>query len=132
MKGKITLGKYSSNYELENPIHFQLEDDKSGVNFLNITMSLIDFASMITGSGYIDCDFELKNADLVGKTREHKRENVFIRDAWNPTEEDKTEALKPFEVDGWVGSRYDLENHHNMVHGKNNTFVVGFHRFVDE
>ena len=48
---------------------------------------------------WFDRDVKLKNIDLVGKTREHKTEKISIRDAWNPTEEDKLEALKPFEVD---------------------------------
>ena len=132
MKGKITLGRYASNYEDINPIRFQLEDDKSGVLFLDVKMTLKDFALMITGLGYIDCEFELKNSELVGKTREHKTENIVVRDAWDITEEEKLEALKPFEVDGWIGSKYDISNHNNIVKGLSNTYKVGFTRYVDK
>jgi len=131
MKGKITLSRYSSNQENLTPIHIVVEDDQSGSRFLDLSMSLENFAFMLTGLGYIDCDFEL-NGKYVGKIKEHKTEEITVSFKWDITEEDKTEYLKPYEIDGWMGYSKDIGNSHKLVKGKKDTYTVGFTRYIDK
>jgi len=132
MDGKITLSRYNSNYEDKEPIHIKLEDESSGVQFIDISMTLENFALMLTNLGYIDCEFQLRGLDNVGKQREHKVEYIPMpKGFWMPTKEDAITLIKPFEVDGWMGSVDDVLNHHN--HDKKEGCVrVGFIRWTDK
>ena len=129
-KGNITLSRYDSNYEDTHPIHLKVEDKDSGTQFIDIGMTLKDFAFLITGMGYIDCQFELRGLDVVGKKREHKKESVSLPPGmFLPTKEQAKELIKPFEVDGWIGSIDDATNHHNRSRVSDNV-LVSFVRFI--
>jgi hypothetical protein len=125
MNGKITISRTTSNREPDF-IRLRIEDDSSGVNFLDIRMSLENFAKVITGFGYIDCEFELY-AQNVGMTSESKTEIVPLKDKYFATDEQRQEALKPFEIDGWKARQSDIKNHHNY---SNEGIKVVFTRFV--
>jgi hypothetical protein len=131
MKGKITLGRYQTNYDEPNPIYIQIEDDLSGVTFLKVQLSLENFAKMITGLGYIDCDFELGGLDKVGAKREHKEEIIPVPNNFSFREDTDLidKYMKIYEVDGWLGRREDFDNNHNRVKGKS-AFEVNFTRWI--
>lgn len=135
MKGKITLGRYD-NYDEPLPIHITIKDDLSGIEFIKISMTLENLANLITNRGYIDCDFEFNAIEKVGLTREHKTEIVELPEEImfiSKPENEKVldDALKPFEVDGWIGRKSDLTNYHNRVKNKN-AFSVSFFRWVSK
>ncbi len=66
----------------------------------------------------------------IGKQYEHKDELVPRPDIMDREKEEVLDALlKPFEVDGWIGSRSDITNPHNWK-GKDKV-RVGFVRWVD-
>lgn len=126
MKGQISLGRVHSNTE-DDFIRISIEDDSSGVHFCEVKLSLIDFARLITGLSNIDCDFALRGIKNVGKIRQHKTELLPVVE-WNATPDDLAQAVKPFEVDGWIARRDDLKNHHNISGDK---VRVSFTRFVE-
>jgi hypothetical protein len=134
-KGKITIGQYN-NYRDEDDlsVHIEIEDEKSGVRFLEIHMTPVDFAKAILGNGFIDCVFELRAAN-VGKTKEMKDEQVYVQNgSWKLSDESKKNLLAPYEVDGWVGYSNDLGNSHKIVsRDKDGAYYsVHFVRFVDD
>lgn len=76
MKGKISITRSMSNTDNSTPITIEVEDCDSGANFLEIHMTLEDFAKAITGHGYIDCELKTRGLDHVGKVAE-RSEIVF-------------------------------------------------------
>lgn len=132
MNGKITLSRYANSRDEECPIHIKMEDEKSGAQFLDISMSLENFALMLTNLGFIDCQFELRGLDVVGKQREHKIVNVPLpKGMFLPSTAEASELIKPFETDGWIGRVDDVTNHHNRSYD-NNSVKVSFVRWVDD
>ena len=132
MNGKITISRIQSNQEDYLPISIEIEDDDAGIKFLKIKMSLNNFANAITGMGYTDCKIELNGLEKVGKRREIKHEIVPIPENKRfrkKSELELAEFLKPFEIDGWEGSQYDLNNSKNLVP---NGCKVLFVRWVDK
>lgn len=127
MKGQITISRTTSS-KTGNTIRISIEDDSSSVTFLEVLMSLEDFALALTGQGYIDCNFELQGIQNVGKIRETKTELVSLANPFRATDEERLDALKPFEVDGWTARFQDIENHHRY---QKDAVSVTFSRFVD-
>ncbi len=125
MKGHLSISRTSSSRGPDT-IRFRMEDDSSGVTFIEAELSLEDFAKVLTGLGHVSCNFEL-HAQNVGKTREVKSEIVPLEDKYRATDEQRQEALKPFEVDGWKARERDISNHHNY---SDKGVKVVFTRFV--
>ncbi len=123
MKGQMSINRVSSNPSF---IRLEIEDDVSGTRFLQVGISLENFARMLTGSNYLDCDFELHTQN-VGRTRESKTEIVPLEDKYFATDEQRHKALAPFEVDGWKARSDDISNHHNYT---DKGIRVVFTRFV--
>ena len=126
LPGKININRTSSNQE-DDYISISIVDESSHVQFVDVKMSLLAFANAITGMGFNSCDFELRCPELVGMKRERKEE-LLPRPKFQDTIEDLQKILNPFEVDGWIGSLYDMTNHHYWV--GDNQVKVGFTRHV--
>ena len=108
----------------------EITDKVSGCRVVNVRLTFKALAEIVLGHGEVDAsgEFVLNN---LGKTRESKRV-VVEWSYWtrNDPGGDKDSALKPFEVDGWIGSEYDLGNHHKSVPGMEHCYDVGFVRWV--
>lgn len=115
-KGRINIARWSSNTEPYHGIRIEVVDGESRVHFLQVNMSVEEFALAITGCGERECEFELRGVDTVGKVREHKEEMVeFDRDVIYSRDRDAALlALKSYEVDGWIGDANDAFNHHRQ------------------
>jgi hypothetical protein len=130
MKGKITITRTQNNREDPRIIHIQIEDGSSSARIIDLVMTPEDFGNAITGLVMQECEYQLTNADKVGKVREVKTEIVpvpvdwFIRGSGAPPA-----LLKPYEVDGWLGRAEDLTNSHNRT--GNGGYRVVFVRYVD-
>lgn len=129
-EGKISIGRvHSNNGEW---VEITIKDETSLVEFLEVKVSLENFAKLITGLSYIDCNFQTRGLNLVGKQREYKTVIVAC-DGWS-LKRDEEEAinavLAPYEVDGWIGRRYDLKNSKNYV-GHEGVKVL-FERWVEQ
>jgi len=126
MNGKITISRIRNNKE-DGFINIQFEDKLSCTRFMEAKMTLADFASALTGLGYVDCEFELHPAN-VGKLRQSKTELIPFVNPYKATKEEKEAAVNALEVDGWKGYRGDLDNHHRY----NSVGIsVSFTRFVE-
>jgi hypothetical protein len=110
MRGKITISRPSSGN-----VSIKIHDNNSGVDFLEVKMSLENFSEALFGLARVDCEFATKELDLIGTTREIKVVNV-------PDFGGDEISLKPYLVDGWKYV-YGWGNHHYKTgDGYNVTF----------
>lgn len=126
MNGHITIGRIG--YKDSDAIHIRIEDDTSHIAFLDVYLSLENFSKVLTSS-HVDCKFELRGVQNVGKKLETKTEIVPLANPYMTTDEARKEALKPFEVDGWKARVSDISNHHRY---QKESVSVTFSRFVEE
>lgn len=130
MKGKISIARFMSNREPERGISITVEDELSGVRFLEVTMSAETLGNVITGLGGQDCEFELRGAELIGLKQEHKEESIAVPEFPGRLSEKQINLLlSPYEVDGWMGRGSDVNNHHRYDN-KSKTVRVTFFRYV--
>lgn len=136
MKGKISIGKVTCcGRPEEDYISITVEDELSSINFLEVKMDLESFAKALMGLGNVPVEFELRGLDRVGKRYEYKTEQVYVpNDHTGFTSDDLIDkAVSKKETDGWIGSRRDCKNQHNMVDCDKEgvTYNVHFCRWVD-
>lgn len=112
-------------------IEILVRDELSGLVFARIELDFDDFArATILSRAAVPAKVELMGTEYLGCVREHKTEQIHIpggvhADGWSERIE---AAIKPFEVDGWMGNREDARNQHCRV-GKD-TQKIGFRRYV--
>lgn len=137
-KGHITISLIRSNLDSDH-MRIQIEDDSSRIHFLEARLGVEDFMRALAGRGYIDCEFELRGVENVGKILETKQENVFVEDGdYAPLEWRVRCAVERFEINGWTGRNRDAMNHHRAnrkipcPEGKEGVwYAVTFHRHVN-
>lgn len=130
-KGNISIIRYSSTSTMK----IELRDESSGIRFLEVELTAGDLMLALSGRSEMDCEFELRHLENVGKLREHKEEVVPIPTMGvRVSDEAITKALEPFEVDGWKARREDTKNHHCFVeyNAEYSLYRVSFTRFVDQ
>jgi hypothetical protein len=136
--GQITIGRISGSDNAQ-PIRIEISDKASGSIVLQASMTLEDFATAITGCGYMPCSLKLNDdpKGIIGKQIESKTELVPFK--WSGAYDDKKGkvkaaaiAAKPFLVDGWSEFRADdFFNHHCWVRTDSGEFQrVVFWRYV--
>ena len=135
--GNISITRRMGPYP-DKSIIIQVEDGVSGVKILDFQMSLEAFSEAVTGLGYCKGDLEIYTGalshlgmktirkEVIVTCREEDRDllrkldRVFSGD-WGKVRkcEDGVSLVQRIfgthESDGWVGSLYDVLNHHNMV-----------------
>jgi len=134
LPGKISIQRRSGSdgHSFSVVIH----DARSGVQFLDASVSLEDFAMALTGVAERSCDLSLRGLDVLGKLREIKHEIIEIPEKFRRTRLSDDagavdEIVAPFEVDGWMcQSRNDLWNSHRRERGTER-YRVGFVRYVE-
>lgn len=138
-KGTLSIGRVHSNMEPDYAT-IRVEDETSGVKFIEIKISIAEFGQAVLGLSSRPCEYELCSTDLVGKTYEHE-----TREVWVPPfpglyeEQDKNAAkfLKRYEKDGWFARASDATNHHRFVRAETKNRKEGsiqrvlFGRYVD-
>ena len=138
MKGNITLSRPTGTGV--DYIEIEIEDNSSGIRFLSARIGYADFAKMLTGLGFIPCEFELRGLDNIGKTVERKTENVYIPLRTHPLvmsdparRERAEAAIAKYEIDGWTGRVSNALNHHRRISGdvEGEWYKVAFFRFVE-
>lgn len=132
LKGKLAIVRPLGGDSGQINIH--VEDDQAGVRFLEIVISLENFAKAITGQGGIDCNLKIRALSKVGLIREHKSMRVFVPDhAYSDREEVAGGAVRKAESDGWIGRIDDAHNHHKIAERTDagNYYNVVFIRHVE-
>lgn len=102
LKGKLSIGRYA-NGTSNGECFITIEDELSGVKFLQLELSAEMLGRAITGLSMVDCEFELKSAALVGMEVQRKSESVVIDMPRHRFEElsFSRAAAEPFLIDGW-------------------------------
>jgi len=108
-KGKITISRVSSNQEKYLPIKITIDDVDAVTQFLEIEMSLEEFAECLTGLTDRPCVFEARGLDRIGKKREMQKFTFELPDGTmfgSKTKEIAAElAIKQSPI-GWEVSTY--------------------------
>lgn len=126
LKGKISLSRYTSNVRPDG-VTISLIDESSGVQCVEIEISIETLGYIITGLSHQECTFEWR-PDFVGMIRENKTEIIpFTATNYKTRDQESAAALAPYEVDGWKGSITDMTNGHCRTPSGQR---VGFRRFV--
>ncbi len=81
LKGKISISRRTS-MALEDCVVIEIEDDNSGMEAIEITLSLKNYGKVITNMSYIPCNFKFNNTGIIGKTREQKTVKVLIMEGY--------------------------------------------------
>ena len=107
-----------------------VEDDESGIRVLSVEMPMAEMMKALT-SAYGAGTMVLGDIDKVGMVREVKYVGIpWDHIYYTETPEDEiTEVLAEYEVDGWVARRGDMLNQHKRRNCKQ---YVAFIRFVDK
>lgn len=127
LEGKLTVSCPMGRKR--DTITLSVKDTRSGVEFLEITLSPHDFALALTGQGLMPCELEVRGLELVGTQRERKTVDVPLP-LDRERDEDVGNPLAPFEVDGWMGNADDLHNPHRRNYPAG-TAQVNFIRYVN-
>ena len=142
MKGKITISKTSGNRR-DSIITITITDESSGTNFVIAEVGLKDFAEALTGLACVDCEYETRGLNNIGKVRETKTVNITVQigdKTWSRSPENDAYVkilVAPYEVDGWTAFNLDRAfNPHYYTYGgthKNRTitFEIWFVRYVE-
>lgn len=132
MKGNIRLSRVTSNQEPYNYASITIEDEISGIEFLKIDMCFEELGKFVAGTTG-EMNFQTRGINNIGKTRETKRETIPIPENFfgQFTDIEAKELIKSYEVDGWVGSTYDLNNQRKTVKENGKTGrLVSFTRYI--
>lgn len=138
LSGNITISRTSSSVEPFDSINIRIADDASGVQFVELRLSLDDFAKLICGQSNIHGDMIVRGLENIGMVREVKTEDVLISTNCSYDERPvlAAQAIKSLEVDGWVGRLEDAANSHRMIkylpEHKAELSSITFVRFVDK
>jgi hypothetical protein len=112
-----------------------LRDGSSGCELVEVLVDKRAFIDAVFGLADVPCAFEYRPDCPVGKRREVKTEEMPISKDWYLADRKAlvAAALAPFEVDGWVGHRSDLGNHHRHARSDadRDWYRVTFVRYVD-
>lgn len=106
----IQIGRHFGSDE-KRCVTIEVTDKISGAQFVEVKLSLAEFADAVFGRGYVPCEFNLRGVDKVGMKAENKEEFVPISRE-DDRKENYSKALKPFEVDGWHARSGDMGNGH--------------------
>jgi hypothetical protein len=122
---QVRIGRWSGSDGQEAVI--ELEDEVSGVRLLEIHLSLAALGEAITGMS-TEAYYEVTGSfALAGMRREYKEEAIFVPQVdYNQHNRQNlfvAQALKPYEVDGWVARPEDMYNHHRQTSMRGNPLI---------
>ncbi len=134
LKGQISISRYMNSREMERPISIRVTDETSRIEFLEINLSLEEFALVMTGLSGVNCELETRGLNFVGMKREVKEEWIAVPEKFSLMKESNKkelakELITPFEVEGWMGRPDDMLNHYNFNYDEKK-YKVTFTRYV--
>jgi len=126
LQGKLSISRVHCGHG-DDYMNLSIVDESSGVQFVDVQIDIKTFMDVLTGMARQPCEFELRRPDRVGMIKEGKTV-LMPQPEWNATDEDIEKLFFPFEINGWVGTRENIKNHHNY---RGDRVQVSFHRFVE-
>lgn len=129
MKGRISLGLVSGSDGRR--WRLALSDETASVLVLEAEIDLVAMSQMLGGMGHEPCVYEIgRMAHLAGATLEVRTECVPWTRTYGPDSEALAdEALREYQVDGWIGAPGDLLNRHRR-RADGSGYNVSFRRHV--
>lgn len=99
MKALITISRTSNN-----EVRIELMDRNSRIRFVEMTLTLEDYANVITGLGAVEGDIKYRNLEDVGKQKVMEKRSMVL----DTDNKDKIKKilLKNHEGDGWIVDTY--------------------------
>ena len=88
IKGALTICRCSNG-----KINLYVEDDLSGVRFLELEIEPAEFANALTGLGAQECDGQVRGLECLGKQRESEKRQV---------EYTGPDTYKQHEIEAWL------------------------------
>jgi len=136
LKTKLTIGRPSRGWTLDEAIVIRIEDKLSHSLILELEIEPALFALALTGRAVQDSVTRYYDDAPIGKRREHKLEFVQPRPGHvDPKDQDWFAAaiLAPYEKDGWKGRPGDLYNSHLWIENEagERGCKVSFERYID-
>ena len=106
-EGRITIGRTTSNHGPDT-IRVTIEDKDAAVQFAEATLTLEQYALLITGLACVPCEVEAGGLEHVGKKMEHRVHEFPL--LTEPSYRDNEAAVKRRAVEtcpeGWVPDLY--------------------------
>lgn len=131
LKGRITIGRYMSNRDLNRPIYIEVEDESSRVPVVKVYLGPEELALALTGLSRQPCEYEPPRAPhILGARHEFKQVEVRLPDRirLKATDPDVRAALAEHEVDGWRADTGQVDNPH---YGPASARSIFYRRYVD-
>lgn len=107
LTGGISISRRTGD-GYENTICIEIKDDSSRNRFIDVKMSLADFAAAISGCSEMPIQFEVRCLDSIGKTKETEAASINIpKNMKFSSREDIRKYLQAYhQRDGWVLDDY--------------------------
>lgn len=134
LEGMVTISRVG-NIAGQGFIEISIEDKKSGIEFVRARISYMEFTQAVTGLGSRPAFLELRGLENVGNKYEYKSMAVFVPEHDMQNQDAVTKkAVTEVEIDGWIGSVSDAQNHHKLASKTDDGafYNVGFQRWVKE
>lgn len=137
-RAKLTISRpYGGRHDDRPCIKIAVDDQDSRIQFLELEVSLADFASALTGMSEVECDMVVRGLQNVGKVRETQTlvivlEKSFLKErGLNPYGRELEDYLTndpdgiraSHETDGWKVDTYLRSQHSITPEGKGDTAI---------
>lgn len=133
MKGKITICRTEG--QKGSWMSLTVVDEASGVQFVDIKIEMEAFAYLLSGLARQECEFELRNAENVGKKKWSKTVQVPLPDATGKEEfiKEVKRSLEDgnFLVGGWRVNDYECESNSHRKNYTKKLFSVTIYKYED-
>jgi hypothetical protein len=101
IKAKITISKNSND-----EIHIRVKDSASNIEFVDVGMSLADFAAAITGLAMVDAVADVRGLDNVGKRKIIEQRTAIAPRMGYDRNDMKSWLNKDCQEEGWIIDDY--------------------------
>lgn len=77
LQGSIRFGAVSDTRG-DGYVSIELEDNNSGIQFLEIKLSHEEFGRLVGTNGSVDCKYTVRGAENIGKVYDHKKGTIKV------------------------------------------------------
>lgn len=127
-------GNISISRDSRDKINIRIEDDVSGIRFIDVQMTLEDFAFAITGLSCQAVKGEVRGLENVGKTKvRESRSTLQVEELKYKSRQEITEWLKSnCQEEGWILDTY-LGSQSSFSHDSQGNMTIHYsvHKYVD-
>lgn len=132
---KMTISRWRSfGGPIETGITLSIQDESSGITYLEIELTPEQLGLVLTGETYMPVKAKLRGLEFIGMAPERKTETItFDCDRYKkPDAEQIREKAKDFEVDGWKASTYIGRQGQIKWHDDGADIEIYFTRYVSK